>query len=41
MKQVKCEMCNSTEIIKEESFYVCQHCGMKYSPEEAKKMIRF
>lgn len=39
MNALVCEMCNSNDIIKQDGFYVCQHCGMKYSPEEAKKMM--
>ncbi len=39
MMQIKCEMCGSSDLVKENSLYVCKHCGMKYSPEEAKKMM--
>jgi ribosomal protein S4E len=39
MKQLTCEMCGSTELIKNEGVFVCQSCGTKYSVEEAKKMI--
>lgn len=39
MMQIKCEMCGSSDMVKEDSLYVCKHCGMKYSPEEAKKMM--
>ena len=39
MKQLTCEMCGSTELIKQEGFFVCQTCGTKYSVEEAKKMM--
>lgn len=39
MMQIKCEMCGSSDLVKEDSLYVCKHCGMKYSPEEAKKMM--
>lgn len=39
MKQVKCEMCGSTDMIKENGAFVCQSCGMKYSVEEAKKLM--
>ncbi len=39
MNKIVCEMCNSTEIIKQDGLFVCQHCGMKYSPEDAKKMM--
>ena len=39
MKQLTCEMCGSTELIKQDGFFVCQACGCKYSVEEAKKMM--
>lgn len=39
MKQLKCEMCGGTDLIKEDSVFVCQSCGVKYSLEEAKKMM--
>ena len=39
MKQLTCEMCGSTELIKDGGFFICQTCGTKYSVEEAKKMM--
>jgi hypothetical protein len=39
MKAMVCEMCNSNNIIKQDGVYVCQNCGSKYDPEEAKKLI--
>ena len=39
MKRLVCEMCGSTELIKQEGVFVCQSCGCKYSVEEAKKMM--
>lgn len=39
MKQLKCEMCGGTDIIKQDGLYVCQSCGVKYSVEEARKMM--
>ena len=39
MKRLTCEMCGSTDLIKDEGVFVCQSCGMKYSVEEAKKMM--
>lgn len=39
MKQLVCEMCGSTELIKQEGMFVCQSCGIKYSVEDAKKMM--
>lgn len=39
MKQLACEMCGGTDLMKQDGVFVCQHCGMKYSIEEAKKMM--
>ena len=39
MKQLTCEMCGGTNLIKQDGIFVCQNCGTKYSVEEAKKMI--
>lgn len=39
MKQLTCEMCDSTDLIKQGGVFVCQNCGTKYSIEEAKKMM--
>ena len=39
MKQLTCEMCGSTDLIKKDGVFVCQSCGTKYSVEEAKKMM--
>ena len=39
MKQLTCEMCGSADILKEDGVFVCQSCGIKYSVEEAKKMM--
>lgn len=39
MKQLTCEMCGSTDLIKQGGVFVCQACGCKYSVEEAKKMM--
>ena len=38
MKQMVCEMCGGTDLIKQDGVFVCQTCGTKYSIEEAKKM---
>lgn len=32
-------MCDSTDIVKQDGLYVCQHCGTKYSVEEARKLM--
>lgn len=39
MKQLTCEMCGSTDLLKQDGVFVCQSCGTKYSVEEAKKMM--
>jgi len=39
MKQLTCEMCGSTELLKQEGVFLCQECGTKYSVEEARKMM--
>lgn len=39
MKQLTCEMCGSTDLVKQDGVFVCQTCGCKYSIEEAKKMM--
>lgn len=39
MNQLICEMCGSTDLLKQDGVFVCQSCGCKYSVEEAKKMM--
>jgi len=39
MKKIKCEMCGSTDLLKQDGVFVCQYCGCKYSVEEVKKMM--
>lgn len=39
MRKLICEMCGSTDLIKQDGVFVCQSCGCKYSVEEAKKMM--
>ena len=39
MKQLVCEMCGGTDLIKQDGLFVCQNCGLKYSLEEAKKLM--
>ena len=39
MKVILCEMCRSNDLIKQDGYYVCQHCGTKYTLEEAKKLM--
>ena len=39
MKQLVCEMCGGKDLIKQDGVFVCQHCGVKYTLEEARKMM--
>ena len=39
MQAIKCELCDSGDIMKQDGFFVCQNCKTKYSLEEAKKLI--
>ncbi len=39
MKRIVCELCESTNLIKQNGMFVCQSCGTKYSLEDAKKMM--
>ncbi len=39
MKAMVCEMCSGNDFVKTDGMFVCQSCGTKYSPEEAKKMM--
>lgn len=39
MTKIVCELCGSNDIIKQDGYYVCQHCGTKYTVEEARKMV--
>lgn len=39
MKQMTCEMCGSTELLKQDGVFVCQSCGCRYSVEEARKLL--
>ncbi|MBQ7265581.1 MAG: hypothetical protein IJS61_05730 [Firmicutes bacterium] len=39
MKALKCEICGSTDMVKQGEYYVCQHCSCKYTAEDAKKLM--
>ena len=39
MQTLKCEMCGSSEMVKQDGLFACQVCHTKYSVEEAKKMM--
>ncbi len=40
MKKIVCEICESTDFIKENGLFVCQGCGCRYSTEEIKKIVK-
>lgn len=39
MKQLTCEMCGGTDLVKDGGVFICQICGCKYTVEEAKRMM--
>lgn len=39
MKQMTCELCGSTDLVKQDGMFVCQSCGCKYTVEEARKLM--
>ena len=39
MKQIKCEMCGGVDLVKQDKYFVCQTCGVKYSLDEVKKLM--
>jgi len=39
MKQIVCEMCGASDLVKKDGIFVCQYCNAKYSVEEAKKLM--
>ena len=39
MRQLKCEICGSADLVKQEGAFTCQTCGVKYSAEEARRML--
>lgn len=39
MVRIQCELCGSSDLIKDDGMFVCQHCGCKYTLEEAKKLM--
>lgn len=39
MQALKCELCGSNNVIKQDGVFVCQHCGTKYTVDEAKKLL--
>jgi len=39
LKATVCEICNNSDLIKQDGFFVCRYCGTKYSLEEAKNLL--
>ena len=39
VRKVVCELCGSNELKKDGDDFVCQNCGTRYTPEEAKKLL--
>lgn len=39
MQALMCELCGSNDVVKQDGFFVCQHCGTKYTVEEARKLL--
>ena len=39
MQAIRCELCGSRDIVKEDGLFVCQNCKTKYSAEEARKLV--
>ena len=39
MAAIMCELCGSNDVVKQGDYFVCQHCGTKYTVEDAKKLI--
>ena len=41
MQPIRCELCGSSDIMKQDGFFVCQNCKTKYSLDEARKLVGF
>ena len=39
MRQLTCEICGSTDLVKQDGVFVCQSCGTRYSVEEARRIM--
>lgn len=39
MEKIVCEACGSSELVKQGDYFVCQFCGIKYTPADLKKML--
>ena len=39
MNAIICEICGSNDLVKQDGLFVCQHCGTKYTVEEARNLL--
>lgn len=40
MQKLQCELCGSVDIVRtDDGFFRCEHCGCKYTLEQAKAML--
>ena len=39
MKAIRCEICGSADVVKQNGLFECRYCGAKYSPEEVRNLI--
>ncbi len=39
MQAIKCEVCGSNDILKQDGVFICQKCGCKYSLEDVRKLM--
>ena len=40
MKAIVCELCEGREFTKQDGMFICQGCGTRYTPDEAKAMMK-
>ena len=40
MKAIICEVCGSTQFLKQDDLYICEGCGMKYTVPEISKLVQ-
>lgn len=39
MQKLQCEICGSNDLVKTGEYFVCEHCGTKYTKDALKDMI--
>ncbi len=39
MQAIKCEVCGSGDLLKQEGVFVCQHCGIQYTLNEMRNLL--